>query len=144
MAKITGIGGVFLKCKGDSAALSAWYQKHLGMPLESWGGAVLRWPDDKAEDNGLTVCLLSCVPTEWPSTVVRNHMRTASSHGSWIRMETRLSFGNRCAGTTRTKVPEVFRFLGHGLSHRIWQSQTAHNACEPKPLSWLRNATCRM
>ena len=50
MAKITGIGGVFLKCKGDNAALAAWYQKHLGMQLEDWGGAILKWPDDKAED----------------------------------------------------------------------------------------------
>ena len=38
MAKITGIGGVFLKCKGKGAALAAWYQKHLGMPLEDFGG----------------------------------------------------------------------------------------------------------
>src|SRR5207253_5982491 len=54
LAKITGIGGVFLKCKGDSAALAAWYQKHLGMPLADFGGAVLRWPDDRAEDRGVT------------------------------------------------------------------------------------------
>lgn len=65
MAKITGIGGVFLKCKGDSAALSAWYQTHLGMPLESWGGAVLRWPDDKAEDQGLTVWNLASRDSQW-------------------------------------------------------------------------------
>ena len=31
MAKITGIGGVFLKSKGDGAALAAWYKEHLGM-----------------------------------------------------------------------------------------------------------------
>lgn len=65
MAKITGIGGVFLKCKGDSEALSAWYQTHLGMPLESWGGAVLRWPDDKAEDQGLTVWNLASRDSQW-------------------------------------------------------------------------------
>ena len=59
MARITGIGGVFLKCKGDSAALASWYQKNLGMQLEDFGGAVLQWPDDKAEDLGLTVCHLA-------------------------------------------------------------------------------------
>ncbi len=47
MAKITGIGGVFFKSRNDSAALAAWYQKHLGLPLESFGGAILRWLDDK-------------------------------------------------------------------------------------------------
>ena len=41
MARITGIGGVFFKSRNDKAALAAWYQEHLGIPLESWGGAVL-------------------------------------------------------------------------------------------------------
>jgi predicted enzyme related to lactoylglutathione lyase len=65
MAKITGIGGVFLKCKGDNAALAAWYQKHLGLQLESWGGAILKWPDDKAEDKGLTVWSLAANDSKW-------------------------------------------------------------------------------
>ena len=34
MAKITGIGGVFFKAKGDHKALAAWYQRHLGLALE--------------------------------------------------------------------------------------------------------------
>ena len=41
MARITGIGGIFFKSRNDSAALAAWYQKHLGVPIESFGGAVL-------------------------------------------------------------------------------------------------------
>lgn len=65
MAKITGIGGVFLKCKGDSAELAKWYQEHLGMPLADFGGAVLRWPDDKAEDLGLTVWHLAKKDSQW-------------------------------------------------------------------------------
>ena len=65
MAKITGIGGVFLKCKGNGAALAAWYQKHLGMPLEDFGGAVLKWPDDRAEDQGLTVWHLAENDSQW-------------------------------------------------------------------------------
>lgn len=48
MARITGIGGIFLRSRHDNAALSAWYQKHLSMPLESFGGSILKWPDDKA------------------------------------------------------------------------------------------------
>ena len=65
MAKVTGIGGVFLKCRGDSAALAAWYQTHLGLPLETWGGAILRWPDDKAVDQGLTVWSLADKDSQW-------------------------------------------------------------------------------
>ena len=65
MAKVTGIGGVFFKSKGDPAALAAWYQKHLGMPLEGFGGAILRWPDDRAEDKGLTVWHIAAQGSQW-------------------------------------------------------------------------------
>jgi catechol 2,3-dioxygenase-like lactoylglutathione lyase family enzyme len=65
MAKVTGIGGVFLKCKGDRAALAAWYQKHLGMDLAEFGGAILRWPDDKQADGGLTVWHLADKDSRW-------------------------------------------------------------------------------
>ena len=65
MAKVTGIGGDFLECKGDSAALSGGYQKHLGMPLDDWGGAVIKWPDDKPEDQGLTVWNLAGRDSQW-------------------------------------------------------------------------------
>ena len=65
MAKVTGLGGVFLKCRGDSKALAEWYARHLGIPLEPWGGAVLRWPDDKAADGGLTVWNLAARDSTW-------------------------------------------------------------------------------
>ena len=65
MARITGIGGVFFKSTSDTAALAAWYRKHLGMPLEDFGGAILRWPDDKAEDRGLTVWHVAAKDSKW-------------------------------------------------------------------------------
>lgn len=65
MAKVTGIGGVFFKSTGDSAALAAWYRKHLGMALEDWGGAILNWSEDKADDGGLTVWNVAAKDSEW-------------------------------------------------------------------------------
>ncbi|HMQ23613.1 MAG TPA: VOC family protein, partial [Planctomycetota bacterium] len=65
MAKVTGIGGVFFKSKGDRAALAAWYQKHLGFKLEDFGGAILRWTEDKAEDKGLTVWHVAERDSQW-------------------------------------------------------------------------------
>ena len=65
MAKVTGIGGVFFKSTGDSDALAAWYKQHLGMALEDWGGAILKWPDDKAEDKGLTVWSVAKKDSKW-------------------------------------------------------------------------------
>jgi catechol 2,3-dioxygenase-like lactoylglutathione lyase family enzyme len=65
MARVTGIGGVFFKSTSDNAALAAWYQKHLGMKLEDFGGAILRWPDDTAEDRGLTVWHVAKPDSKW-------------------------------------------------------------------------------
>jgi predicted enzyme related to lactoylglutathione lyase len=65
MAKVTGIGGVFMKSKGKGSALAAWYRDNLGLDLESWGGAILKWPEDKAEDGGLTVWSAADSETKW-------------------------------------------------------------------------------
>jgi predicted enzyme related to lactoylglutathione lyase len=65
MAKVTGIGGVFFKTKSDHKALAAWYQEHLGITLEDFGGAVLKWPEDKAEDRGLTVWHVAGKDSQW-------------------------------------------------------------------------------
>ena len=70
MAKVTGIGGVFFKAKTDPKALAAWYEKNLGVALAPWGGAAMRWPDDHAEDRGVTAWHLAKPDSEWfsPST----------------------------------------------------------------------------
>ena len=65
MAKVTGIGGVFFKSSGDHKALAAWYRKNLGLALEDWGGAVLKWPQDTAEDKGLTVWHVAEAGSQW-------------------------------------------------------------------------------
>ena len=65
MAKVTGIGGVFFKSTGDHRKLAEWYSHNLGIPLESWGGAILKWPDDKSDDQGLTVWNVAAKTSEW-------------------------------------------------------------------------------
>lgn len=65
MAKVTGIGGVFLKSRSDAKALAAWYQEHLGMKLEDFGGAVLNWKEDTASDGGITVWHVAEKDSEW-------------------------------------------------------------------------------
>lgn len=65
MARVTGIGGVFFKSKGDGAALAAWYREHLGMTLEDFGGAILRWRDDAGADGGLTVWHVADGDSTW-------------------------------------------------------------------------------
>lgn len=65
MARVTGIGGVFFKAKGDPKVLAAWYRDHLGMALSDFGGAVLKWPEDRAEDGGASVWHVAASDTKW-------------------------------------------------------------------------------
>jgi len=39
---VTGFGGIFVKSK-DPKALAAWYHDILGITVEPWGGAILRY-----------------------------------------------------------------------------------------------------
>ena len=65
MAKITGIGGVFIKSKGKGSELAEWYQKNLGLTLESWGGAIVKWTDDAVVDGGMTVWSSADHDSKW-------------------------------------------------------------------------------
>ena len=67
MAKVTGIGGVFLLSRGDGKSLSSWYVKRLGMQPEDFGGVILNWKDDNAEDGGMTVWHTADQDSEWSS-----------------------------------------------------------------------------
>jgi len=44
MKRVTGIGGIFFKAK-DAPALQAWYKRHLGIDVQSWGGTAFSWAD---------------------------------------------------------------------------------------------------
>jgi predicted enzyme related to lactoylglutathione lyase len=57
MARITGIGGIFLKAK-DPKALSTWYAQNLGIELSPWGGAILLWTDEVPAGTGQTTWML--------------------------------------------------------------------------------------
>lgn len=75
MAKVTGIGGVFIKSKGKGSQLAEWYKTNLGLTLESWGGSILKWPDDTAADGGLTVWSSADHDTKWFSLIGSVHLR---------------------------------------------------------------------
>jgi predicted enzyme related to lactoylglutathione lyase len=52
MARVTGIGGVFLR-SADPQALGAWYKKHLGVDIGDYG-ATFSWQDEVPKGTGLT------------------------------------------------------------------------------------------
>jgi predicted enzyme related to lactoylglutathione lyase len=53
MARVTGIGGVFLKAD-DPEALAKWYEQHLGIRFDG-SYALLKWSDDPRAEDGSTV-----------------------------------------------------------------------------------------
>ena len=54
MARVTGVGGVFLR-SSDPKKLTAWYAEHLGFPVSDWG-TMFQWNDDpQPEGSGVTV-----------------------------------------------------------------------------------------
>ena len=53
MARVTGIGGIFLRAK-DPKALTAWYAQHLGIQLSEYGGATFLWTDEIPPTTGMT------------------------------------------------------------------------------------------
>jgi predicted enzyme related to lactoylglutathione lyase len=44
MKRVTGIGGIFFRAK-DAPALRSWYQRHLGIDVQVWGGTEFKWAD---------------------------------------------------------------------------------------------------
>lgn len=84
MQRVTGIGGIFFKSR-DPAALAAWYQRHLGVDVQGWGGAVFSWvtPDNPG---GVGTTLWSAFKAETtyfaPSTAdFMVNFRVADLHG---------------------------------------------------------------
>jgi predicted enzyme related to lactoylglutathione lyase len=51
MKRVTGIGGVFFTAR-DPVALRAWYQRHLGIDVQAWGGAAFPWVDGEGRPAG--------------------------------------------------------------------------------------------
>ena len=84
MKRVTGIGGVFFKAK-DAKALLAWYQRHLGIDVQAWGGTAFDWVDDEGTPTGgSTVWSISAVENNYfaPSTApFMVNYRVANLHG---------------------------------------------------------------
>ncbi|MBK8974582.1 MAG: VOC family protein [Planctomycetes bacterium] len=65
MKRVTGIGGVFLKAR-DAVALRAWYQRHLGVDVQSWGGAAFPWTDAEGRPApGMTVWCIHAADSDY-------------------------------------------------------------------------------
>ena len=64
MARVTGIGGVFLKAK-DPKALAAWYAQHMNLNLSDYGGITFLWSDEVPAGTGKTAWSLFPADTKY-------------------------------------------------------------------------------
>ena len=53
MARVTGIGGVFLRT-ADPKATAKWYAENLGIKLSDFNGAAFEWKDEVPAGTGMT------------------------------------------------------------------------------------------
>ncbi|MES2393762.1 MAG: VOC family protein [Acidobacteriota bacterium] len=54
MARVTGVGGVFLRST-DPKALAKWYSEHLHVTLSDFNGVTFMWTDEVPAGTGMTV-----------------------------------------------------------------------------------------
>jgi len=55
MKRVTGVGGIFMK-SANPKAMRDWYQRHLGIDVQEWGGAAFTWKGPQNPDGvGTTV-----------------------------------------------------------------------------------------
>jgi len=126
MAKVTGIGGVFFKTQNPKE-LAEWYKQYLGLDLESWGGAILRWPNDQATDKGTTVWSVASNDTKWFSPSESSFMINYRID-NMEEMLTQLKTGN----ITIVKGPEY-----HENGIFTWIMDPAGNKLELwEPMAW--------
>jgi predicted enzyme related to lactoylglutathione lyase len=71
--RVHGIGGIFFKAK-DPAALGAWYEKHLDLAREEWGGSLLWWQRADTGAKALTVFSPFADTTEYFQPGTKDYM----------------------------------------------------------------------
>jgi predicted enzyme related to lactoylglutathione lyase len=64
MARVTGIGGVFLRSR-DPKALAKWYAENLGVHLSDFNGAAFQWSDEVPAGTGMTAWSAFPVDTQY-------------------------------------------------------------------------------
>jgi predicted enzyme related to lactoylglutathione lyase len=53
MARVTGVGGVFLRSR-DPKAMAKWYAENLGVKLADFNGTAFQWSDEVPAGTGMT------------------------------------------------------------------------------------------
>ena len=73
--RVTGLGGIFFKARSPKK-LSAWYKKHLGLPVDDqWYGWTFNWRDARnPKKKGMTIWSLMDAGTKYLGPSRQRHM----------------------------------------------------------------------
>ncbi len=95
MARVTGIGGVFLRSK-DPKALAKWYAENLSITLSDFNGFAFEWKDEVPAGTGMTAWSTFPMDTAYfgdgPQTAMINYrvddlddlLESLAAAGVWI------------------------------------------------------------
>ena len=159
MARVTGVGGVFLR-SADPKALGAWYAKHLGVEIGDYG-ATFWWKEEVPKGTGMTAWnpfpmdttyfgegnqavminyRVDDLTRSWwisppPASGSTRNARTramVASPGSRTATGTGWSSGSRSRRPRRSVAPGVPRPRAGGLRHRV-PSRRKRRRRTPRP-----------
>lgn len=118
--RVTGVGGVFFKAR-DPQALREWYQKHLGLDVQSWGGVTFPWqkPGDPPT-TGVTVWSIFPATSEYFGSDAQPFMVNYRVHNLAALREALIAEG--CAVDERVEDSEHGKFG--------WVTDPEGNRCE--------------
>ena len=77
MKKVTAFGGIFFKSDAPKD-LMAWYDKHLGLGSDAWGGKSFEWRDKDNPETQMTAAHRVCRVEPPRSQTTRRHPPAAS------------------------------------------------------------------
>ena len=134
MARVTGVGGSSSE-SAESKALAAWYAQRLGIVLDDYGGASLKWTDDVPKGTGMTVWSTFPQDTDYfgqgQQAVIARPTSTCTCHVLLFFC----SGGMVCllAGSQgRASAATPTRLSRHHAGRRIRRFQRTLRGCEPR------------
>src|SRR5580765_3409428 len=105
MKRVTGIGGIFFKAK-DPKALGAWCKTHLGIDVQTWGGAAFDWKGPDNPQGGGTTAWTLFPPTPHISLQALRPSWSTTASTTCTRCSTRFD-RKACASMRRSMNPST-------------------------------------
>ena len=112
--RVTGLGGIFFKAK-NTKKLGGWYQKHLGLPVQEWGGCSFEWRE------------------------ARNPKKKGSTVWSPFAADTKYFGAGKQALMVNYRVANLKAVLAALKKERVWIDPKGIEASEFGQFAWIKD-----